>query len=71
MWEKLKNNKGFTLIELISVMLILGILAVIVVPKFIDFDKSSETNIKKYETNAEIRRDVYNKYLGIEKEDSE
>ena len=34
MLNKLKNQKGFTLIELIVVIAILGILAVIAVPKF-------------------------------------
>lgn len=32
----LRNQKGFTLIEIIAVLVILGLLAVVAVPKFID-----------------------------------
>ena len=34
----MRNNKGFTLIEIIAVLLILGILAVIAVPKFMNLN---------------------------------
>jgi len=37
----LKQNKGFTLIELIMVIVILGILAAVVVPKFQDLQSSA------------------------------
>lgn len=37
----MKNNKGFTLIELIVVIVILGILAVNAAPKFIDLQKDA------------------------------
>ncbi len=34
--QMLKNQKGFTLIEIIAVLVILGILAAVAVPKFVD-----------------------------------
>ena len=40
--KKLFLNKGFTLIELVMVIVILGILAVVAVPKFIDITSESK-----------------------------
>ncbi len=41
--KTLKNQKGFTLIEIIAVLVILGLLAVVAVPKYIDLqDKAAE-----------------------------
>ncbi|MFQ5673627.1 MAG: type II secretion system protein [Nitrospinales bacterium] len=41
--ELVKNKKGFTLIELIMVIVILGILAAVAVPKFIDLKGDART----------------------------
>lgn len=37
----LKNQKGFTLVEIIAVLVILGILAAVAVPKFVDLQTES------------------------------
>ncbi len=38
----LKNEKGFTLIEIIAVLIILGILAAVAVPKFLSLTEEAE-----------------------------
>ncbi len=41
----MRNQKGFTLIEIIAVLIILGILAAIAVPKYIDLQKDARMKV--------------------------
>lgn len=46
------NQKGFTLIELIIVIIILGILAAIVIPKFVDLQDDARLSVMRSEAAA-------------------
>ncbi len=56
-------KKGFTLIELVIVIVILGILAVIGIPKYIDLSVTAKLNASKASI-GEIRAAVATKYAG-------
>ncbi len=49
--SRLGNQKGFTLIEVIAVLLLLGILAAVAVPKFFDMQEETELQTLKIALN--------------------
>ena len=40
---RIRNRKGFTLIELVMIIVVLGILAAVAIPKFIDLQSDAES----------------------------
>ena len=43
----MKNRRGFTLVELVIVIIIIGFLAVVAVPRFVDFTGKSREGVTK------------------------
>ncbi len=54
----LKNQKGFTLIELIMVIVLLGILAIVAIPKYYDLQTDAKTAAEKGVVGA-VRSGIY------------
>ncbi len=70
--KNLKNKKGFTLIELIVVIAILGILALFLVPQFMGYSQDAKEQVAKANTrsvwsaaNAALTKSEYIKDLDI------
>ena len=47
-----RDQRGFTLIELVIIIVILGILAAVAVPKFTNITEGSKVNATRHEMNA-------------------
>ena len=51
------NNKGFTICEIIAVLVIVSVLFAFAMPKFIDFDANAEKTVIHFQDKAEERQD--------------
>src|SRR5690606_37030596 len=67
------RRKGFTLIELIVVMAIIGVLVMLAMPKYLNYTKEADitrikTNLKELETASEKYYMAYNEWPKISSE---
>lgn len=60
MLKRLKNQKGFTLIELIAVIAIIAILAVIIVPRVGSYNKKAQ--VSKAKSNLVVLKNAIERY---------
>jgi prepilin-type N-terminal cleavage/methylation domain-containing protein len=65
------NNKGFTLIELIAVMIILSVVATFGIRKYMQFDANAGHQIEELQNTAQDRKDGLYQYAGIEERTEE
>ena len=65
------NNKGFTFIEIIAVLIITGILATVVISKVGLFDKKAAKIVTTFDNGANTRKDAYYKLLDLENRSEE
>lgn len=63
-----KNRKGFTLVELVVVIAIIGVLAAILVPSMMDYVRKSK--LKTANANAKIAYNAVNEYIAWEMHNS-
>lgn len=63
MFEPLKNEKGFSLIEMIAVLIILGTIFSLLIMRYVDFDSNTKKQVEHYESTSVERKTVYDKYM--------
>lgn len=52
----IRKNKGFTLVELFIVMVIIAIIAMIAIPKVLEYSKSKKPLIEQIKPNNKIEK---------------